>query len=272
MRFPTFLLSSLLFCVCHLQGAEPEAVIPPGTRLVYVLQWSIFPVGEAVFTVDGPVDYKGEKAYTLTLEAKTNSFADKFYKVRNSSTSWLSEDWSRSLHFENHQSEGGHEREVVIDFDWEKGTAQYSNYDKKEAPVALSGDCYDPFGVTLGVCRLALVQGASFPMNITNGKSLMTNTIYVAETERVKVPLGKLETLLLEPETKDIGGVFRKSEDASMRIWVSADEHQIPVRLQSEVAVGSFWGELVRVEGPLAGAYAFEEEDRALPKRRGGRR
>jgi hypothetical protein len=42
--------------------------------------------------------------------------------------------------------------------------------------------------------------------------------------------------------------VFKKSRNASLRIWVSADEKHIPVRISSKVVVGSFTAELIAPE------------------------
>ncbi|MFP4283307.1 MAG: DUF3108 domain-containing protein, partial [Opitutales bacterium] len=51
-----------------------------------------------------------------------------------------------------------------------------------------------------------------------------------------------------KPDIKDLGGVFRKSDDASVRFWFSDDERQLPLRMESSVAVGKFWAELVEIE------------------------
>jgi hypothetical protein len=253
--------------------AAQNLPIPAGTKLIYTLQWSFFPVGEAVMSVDGPIDFEGQKAYTLNIKVRTNGFADTFYKVRNESTSWLNEDWSKSLHFESNQHEGSHDRESLITFNWESMFAQYSNYGKAQEPVELKGPCFDPFGVSLGVCRMPLIVGETVTVDVTNGKKMMVDQINVVKKERIRVPLGRVDTVLVEPGTEDLGGVFKRSEGATMRIWLSADAYQIPVRLQSEVSVGSFWGELVRVEGPLAGYFNLPEDSKPKPIiRRGGRR
>jgi len=53
----------------------------------------------------------------------------------------------------------------------------------------------------------------------------------------------------LEPNLKDIGGVFEKSKDAKISIWVTADHRRIPVMIKSKVIVGSFVGELTDIVG-----------------------
>jgi len=46
-----------------------------------------------------------------------------------------------------------------------------------------------------------------------------------------------------------VGGVFEKTKDAKIHIWVTADERRIPVRIKSKVAIGSFIGELTSATG-----------------------
>ena len=52
----------------------------------------------------------------------------------------------------------------------------------------------------------------------------------------------------MEPDLEHVGGVFKRSKDAKVQIWVTADERRIPVKIKSKVAVGSFVGELLSVE------------------------
>jgi hypothetical protein len=55
----------------------------------------------------------------------------------------------------------------------------------------------------------------------------------------------------MEPELKEIGGLFKKSKNAKIQLWVTADERRLPVKIASKVSVGSFIGELMTIEnGP----------------------
>jgi hypothetical protein len=55
----------------------------------------------------------------------------------------------------------------------------------------------------------------------------------------------RYDTYRLEPELDLVGGVFEKSRDAKIQLWVTADDRRLPVRIQSKVSVGNFVGELV---------------------------
>ena len=84
---------------------------------------------------------------------------------------------------------------------------------------------------------------------VSDGKKCVMGTARILKRERIKVKMGEFDAYLIEPEMKDIGGVFEKSDDANIKIWVTADEKKIPLRFKSKVIVGSFVAELASVEG-----------------------
>ena len=49
---------------------------------------------------------------------------------------------------------------------------------------------------------------------------------------------------LIVPDVRRAGGVFEKSKNAELLLWISADERRIPLKVVSKVWVGSFIAEL----------------------------
>ncbi|MBW2193775.1 MAG: DUF3108 domain-containing protein, partial [Deltaproteobacteria bacterium] len=84
---------------------------------------------------------------------------------------------------------------------------------------------------------------------ITDGKKCVVGIARVIKKEKIKVPGGTYNTYVLEPELEHIGGVFEKSKNAKIRLWVTADERRILVKVKSKVVVGSFTGELISAAG-----------------------
>jgi len=79
---------------------------------------------------------------------------------------------------------------------------------------------------------------------VTDGKKCVPGRAKVLKREDIAVAGITYDTFLVEPELEHIGGVFRKSPGARLRIWVTADDRRIPVRIESKVIVGSFVAEL----------------------------
>jgi hypothetical protein len=232
---------------------RPSPERPPrlvhGERLVYEIGWSWFEVGEAVLTLV-EADFNGQPAWRMDLTARTNGFADSFYKVRNSTRSWFTRSVSGLLHYEAIQREGSREREIAVKIDPEAWTAQHINRLKGEAqdPISILEGTWDPLSITYFVRSLPLAEGDSYFIPTTNGKNLYLTRVEVKKRQTRKFKAGRQEAFLLEPDIEDLGGVFRRSKNASIRFWFAANERQFPLRMESEVAVGKFWAELVRVE------------------------
>ena len=83
---------------------------------------------------------------------------------------------------------------------------------------------------------------------MTDGKKSVIGKARVIKREKITVPSGVYDTYLVEPDLEHIGGVFKKSKNAKLQIWVTADKRRIPVKVKSKVIVGSFIAELISIE------------------------
>jgi hypothetical protein len=239
------------------EGVQPVdslaiKVEPPfsgGEELTYKLGWGIFRVADSTLSVQ-PDSYGGEPALKITLETQTNAFADAFYRVRNTSTSWVSADVSHAFEFSAVQEESKENRDTVATFDAEKLTGRYvDNLDGSERePVKIEPGTFDPLGIVYYVRCLDFKVGDEILIPSSNGKEFFYTIVHVVKKVNRKFALGKREAFLLEPDIKDVGGVFKRSEGGRMRFYFSADEEKLPLRMESEVAVGSFWAELTEVK------------------------
>lgn len=239
-----------------------------GERMIFSVGWGMFDVAEAVMEVE-KTERAGEPAWRVSLETATNAFADRFYRVRNTTTSWLDEEMVQSVHYENIQREGRRDRDIVVDFDWSRDEAQYTDRLAGESrdPIALTPGTLDPLGITLFVRSLPLEVGSQFIIPTTNGRELFLTQVDVAEQVTRNFRFGRREALVLRPDIKDLGGVFRRSGDAEILFYVSDDEERLLLRMESSVAVGRFWVELLRIERP-----GEEPDTGTAPERRARRR
>lgn len=248
---------SIILCIIFLLwfpslAPASDAAFLPGEKLIFQLRWEFVPAGEATLSVDSMTVVDGEPAYHFVLTAKSNSFVDMFYKVRDQIDSYTDVDMTRSVYFSKNQREGKTRGNATITFDWDNNTAQYTTKDDRRDPVELQPGAFDPLGIFYFVRSSDLEPGIILERPVTDGKKCVIGIGHVIKRETIKVPAGTFDTLLIEPDTKDVGGVFEKSKDAKIHIWVTADKYHIPVKLQSKVVVGSFMGELTEVHLPDA--------------------
>jgi hypothetical protein len=156
-------------------------------------------------------------------------------------------------------------KEIVVNFDWEKNIAQYHKIHKEQirdskdpkskkkmvttytddVSISLLPGTLDPLSVFYYSRLIQLNENTEIRRPVSDGKKCVIGYAKVIKREKIKVTSGKYDTYLIEPDLKHIKGVFEKSKNAKIKLWVTADERQIPVKLKSKVIVGSFTGELV---------------------------
>ncbi len=221
----------------------------PGEKLTFKLKWCLIPAGEAVLEVLPVVNINGIKAYHFVLTIKTNQFFDAIYKVRDRIDSYTDVDMTRSILYKKRQAGLKHRRDVVVSFNWGKNEVQYSNFDKKREPVSLLPGSFDPLSILYYSRICDFKESNIFQRPVTDGKKCVIGTGKVIRRETIKLKSREYDTYLMEPELKDIGGVFEKSKNATIKLWVTADKRKIPIRVKSRVVVGSFVGELIAAEG-----------------------
>lgn len=231
----------------HAASSRPP--FAPGEKLVYILKWEFVPAGEAVLEVRPIATLNEKAAYHFVLSARSNSFVDVFYKVRDHIEAYADIELNHSLFYKKKQHEGSHHRDEIIAFDWRKNEAAYSNFGRKEKPIVLMPGTFDPLSAFYYTRKLELKPRTHIERPVTDGKKMVLGRANIIRREKITVQSVSYDTLLLEPEIKDLGGVFKKSRDAKIQIWVTDDDRRIPVRIKSKVVVGSFTGELVSVEG-----------------------
>jgi len=81
-------------------------------------------------------------------------------------------------------------------------------------------------------------------------RPIRANRIVSGNTISSHQTAARQTTFLIEPDLKDVKGVFEKSDDSNILIWVTADSRHIPVKIESKVIIGSFMGELTEVHIP----------------------
>lgn len=229
--------------------ATPEAYpFQPGEKMTFKLSWGIIPAGTATLEVLPMASVNGQAAYHFLLTARSNKFIDTFYKVRDRIEGYADITMTSSLLYRKIQCEGRTRRNVRITFDWDKMQAQYIRTDKRKAPVAIQQGCFDPLSVFYYMRLLDLKKNGVIERPITDGKRSVIGKTKVVKRQTIKVPGGTYDTFLLEPDLKDVRGVFEKSKESTIKLWVTADQRRLLVKIESKVAVGSFVGELISYE------------------------
>lgn len=239
--FNLFILS-LSFAPCDAQ--EKRFPFAPGEKLFFEVRWAFVPAAEGVLEILPMTTLDGVTCYHFSMAARTYEFVDIFYKVRDRIEAFTDEGMTRSVLYRKTQ-DGKRKRRITVNFDWEKLQARYSNYDEKSEPISILPGSFDPLSVFYAFRLFQLKEGQELNAPLTDGKKCIVGKARVIKREEIKVKNTVYDTFLVEPDLGQLGGVFEKSKNAKLQIWVTADGASIPVRVKSEVVVGSFVAELV---------------------------
>ena len=228
-----------------------EKVFPfiPGEKLTFALRWTFIPAGEAVLEVLPVETINGINARHFLLTVRSNSFVDQFYMVRDRVDAYTDIEMSHSVLYKQKQLEGTTRRDIVVKFDWEKKEANYTNFKEELDSIQILPGTFDPLSAFYYTRLFDLNAGLVIERPVTDGKKNVIGKATIVKRETIKLKIGTFDTYLMEPEVEHVGGVFEKSKGAKIQLWVTADQRQIPVKIKSEVIVGSFVGELISATG-----------------------
>lgn len=203
-----------------------------GEYFQFSIDWNGINGGSSLMQVQNLQRVGGRRAYRIVSKTESNSFVSKFYKVRDRAESYIDAESLYTLRFIKHLREGGYKADLDIRFDQANRKAIYS--DGKVFDVA-SG-VHDVLSAFYYVRTKPLPDGATMVLPTHDNKKSYEMEVKVHKRERIEVPAGKFDCVLVEPILKS-EGVFKSK--GSILVWLTDDERRMPVLVRTKVPVGS---------------------------------
>ncbi len=233
-----FLTLTFLLTAASYSESAPE--LPE--KFLYYVFWSGIRAGTATLEF---IDTG--KNTTITSHAESASLISLFYKVNDMSQSTVDEE-GYPVSYTLKVEEGRHRRNKETTFEPGaiKGTQKifYKNIRTKEsAEFDLAIKAYDPLSALYETRKRPLIVGQNEYLDIFDNKKLWKTEVQVLKREKILVPAGEFDTILVKPLLKS-EGIFMKKGD--IYIWLSDDERRIPVMIMSKSKIGSFKVKLVK--------------------------
>lgn len=213
-------------------AAEPRAVEVPwsvGERLGYEVRFGAIKVGNAHMEVRGVETIRGRPAYHTVFTVKGGTF---FYKVNDLYESWIDTASLHSLRFIQDVNEGKYDkrREFEIFPDRQVFT-QDGGAEEKSVSDPLDDGSFLYF-----IRTVPLNVGTTVEFNRYFRPDRNPVTIKVLRRERVRVPAGTFDAVVLQPQIKT-KGIF--GEDGHAEVWLSDDDARIMLQMKSRLKFGS---------------------------------
>lgn len=245
-----FLIVAMCLLSVSVSHAGLRTPFGPGEKLTYEIRWTFIHAGNAILEVMPDTEMNGVAARHFKATASTVPWVDKFYKVRDTMDAWTNMDVTHALRYKKDQNEGKYHKKVDLIFD--KETNQSRRYVKGDLKHTLDQpvDVFDPMSILFSFRKQVLYKTMKFSAHVTDGKKSVVSEAYVEGMEDVETPMGVIRAFKVNLDIKHLSGVFKKSTDAELVVWFSADARRIPIKVRSKVAVGHFTLELVDYQPP----------------------
>ncbi len=231
---------------------ESKIYFQPGESHVYQLNWGLIPAGWAKLSILPSTEVNGRPAWHFSLSIRTCRYLDLFYKVRDRIDSFTDINLNNSYLYRKHQREGKTKRDVEVEFDQDKKTATYTNNGDKRQPIEIDDGTLDPLAALFFVRNQRFDSGKEINRPITDGKRKVIGNVKILKREKIFIGDDSYDTYVVEPDLRDVRGVFEKDKKSRIRLWITADDRRLLVKIKSKVVVGSFTGYLAPDESGIA--------------------
>ncbi|WP_132704668.1 DUF3108 domain-containing protein [Winogradskyella wandonensis] len=249
------LLFFLTLVIFQLGSAQQQSAFTDGEWFKFRMSYSGWlKAGEATLNVKQK-KYNGKEVYHVVGKGATTGPIKWFFKVKDRYESYFDAKTGLPYRFIRKIDEGGHTKDIEIEFDHNKKKATVNNKKYKtvkEIDIDVNvqdmvsafyylRNNYDTDKIKVGdVVQLSMFfDEENYPFKL---KFLGRETLKL----KVNGNKVKVKTLKFRPYVM-AGRVFKEEE--SLTLWVSADKNKIPLKIQADLAVGSLRADLDQYKG-----------------------
>lgn len=208
-----------------------------GEQLTFTVFYNVAGVyvnaGTAIFT-NTLEKLSGKPVYHIVGDGKTNPSYDWIYKVRDRYETFIDTNTLQPLKFIRNVNEGGYKKYENITFNRTTNTAVTTNGVFK-VPGCVQ-DVLSAIYYARNVNFDKYKPGDRIPFTMFLDNEVYSMYIRYLGKEDIKTKYGKFRAIKFKPLLIK-GTIFEGGE--KMTVWVSDDDNQIPVRVESPIVVGS---------------------------------
>ncbi len=227
--------------------ADVQGIFVRGETLDFELTWLLVTGGGFRMTI-GPLP-NDPMHFRITSIAKSSSSFSFIFKVRDAMSSIVNRDDFSTIRYDKHLNERGRRKDdtTIIDERRKIATRRRPNHDTEE--IIVPKPVFDPLSLVYHLRALDLRPGTVQRFTVFADGKVYTLEADVDRTETIGTPAGTFKTVVVEPKML-AGGLFR--EEGSLTIWYTDDARHIPVRIRSDLKVGSITANLQAIRSGAA--------------------
>ncbi|MFH1690538.1 MAG: DUF3108 domain-containing protein [Candidatus Eisenbacteria bacterium] len=227
-------------------GPSGEISAPPfgvGEKLTFEIKYGFVSAGTAIMGIPRTVMERGHECYHIVSLAESNPFFSVFFTVRDVAESFMDVRELIPRRFEKRLREGDFRAHDMVLFDHERHVALYPS--KGDRLVPISANTQDILSSLYYVRMMELEVGRSVFIDNHADKKNYPLEIKVLRRERINVPAGQFDCIVVEPVMRG-AGLF--SQKGKLTVWLTDNEVHIPVLMKTKVMIGSISAVLTDVD------------------------
>lgn len=198
-----------------------------GERLEFTIKYGKIPAGNAVMEISEIIEYESHDCYKVVSVAHSNDFVSIFYKVRDTVNTIIDVDGIFPRKFWKKLREGGYRTERTTIFDQKNHIAITGN-----DSIPTYNFVQDAFSSLYYIRTQELVPGREIFIDSHTSKKNFPLKLNVLRKEKVKVPAGEFDCIVVEPVMR-AEGIFKAK--GKIWIWLTDDQYKMPVLMKTEV-------------------------------------
>ncbi|MEM7185983.1 MAG: DUF3108 domain-containing protein [Bacteroidota bacterium] len=243
-------LLTILLCLVTFTSLAQNRAYDEGEWFKFRVHYGFVTAGYATLEVNNEV-LDGKEVYHVKGYGRTVGLSRAFFKVEDDYQSYIDKNSDLPYRFIRKIDEGGHTKDIQIDFDHENGKALVNNKKHKTKEwVDFPKDAQDmvsAFYYLRNHLDISTIQeGETVDMNMFFDKENYKFRLKFLGREIIRTKFGKVPSLKFRPYVQS-GRVFKEKE--SLTVWVSDDDNRMPLLIKADLAVGSLKASLTEFKG-----------------------
>lgn len=233
-----------------LTTAQSHQAYQGGEWFQFRIHYLGFNASFATLEVD-ETSLKGKPVYHIVGQGKSTGLLHWFFKVDDNYETYVDKRTGVPYRFIRQIDEGGHTKDIQIDFDRSTNTALVHDkeHDTKKT-FSVKDDVQDMLS------SFYFLRNKLDVANLKSGDEVHLNMFFDNENydfkleflgrEVINTKLGKMRALKFRPYVM-AGRVFKEEE--SLTFWVSDDDNRMPLKIKANLAVGSLNADIHAFKG-----------------------
>ncbi len=245
-----YILLLLIFITATSIAQNSHSSFDSGEWFKFKIRYGIFTASFATLEVKNET-LNGMPVHHIVGTGKSSGVLSMFFKVEDYYESYVDKNEVKPYRFIRKINEGGHTKDIEINFDHENKKALVFNkkYNKKET-FTIKDNIQDMMSsfyyLRNNIDVSSLKEGDEQLVNMFFDNENYLFKLRFLGRETVKMNGNKIRCLKFRPIVQ-AERVFKEEE--SLTVWVSDDDNRMPIRIKADILVGSINADLIAYKG-----------------------